>query len=98
MDYAFSWDLQKAASNLLKHRISFDAAIQVFEDPLAVFLQDRIEDGEPRWQVIGTVKGMEMLLVAFVSKGFEDNMEYIRIISARRADKHERQIHESQDS
>jgi uncharacterized protein len=97
MDYAFTWDPQKAASNLLKHKISFDTAIQVFDDPHAVFLQDRIEDGEPRWQVIGSVKGIEMLLVAYASKGFDDNMEYIRIISARRADKHERQIYERQD-
>ncbi len=97
MDYAFTWDPKKATSNLEKHRISFHAAIQVFDDPLAVFLQDRIEDGEPRWQVIGTVKGIEMLLVAYASKGFDDNMEFIRIISARRADKHERQIYKRQD-
>jgi uncharacterized protein len=97
MDYAFTWDPRKASSNFEKHRISFHAAIQVFDDPLAVFLQDRIEDGEPRWQVIGTVKGIEVLLVAYVSKGFDDNTEYIRIISARRADKHERQIYERQD-
>jgi uncharacterized protein len=98
MDYAFTWDPRKAASNVEKHGISFHAAIQVFDDPLALFLQDRIEDGEPRWQVIGTVKGIEMLLVAYASKGFDDNMEYIRIISARRADKHEQQIYERQDS
>jgi uncharacterized protein len=97
MDYAFDWDPQKAASNLLKHKISFNAAIQVFDDPFAVFLQDRIEKGELRWQVIGTVKGIEILLVAYASKGFDDNMEYIRIISARRADKNERKIYERQD-
>ncbi len=39
---------------------------RVFADPMAVTRQDRIENGEQRWQTIGAVGGFTLLLVAQV--------------------------------
>jgi hypothetical protein len=36
----FEWDGSKAASNLKKHRVSFDEAVTVFYDPLAATFGD----------------------------------------------------------
>ena len=36
----FEWDANKAASNLRKHRVSFDEAVTVFYDPLAATFED----------------------------------------------------------
>ncbi|WP_348640749.1 BrnT family toxin [Mesorhizobium sp. B2-3-13] len=37
--------------------MSFETAIRVFTDPFAVTEQDRVEDGEYRWQTTGVVEG-----------------------------------------
>ena len=82
----FEWDSAKARANLRKHGVSFEIARQVFEDPDALVEQDRIEGGERRWQTIGTVDGVLLLLVAHnVEYGDEGPEETIRIISARQA-------------
>ena len=89
----FKWNTQKAILNLKKHGISFKLATQVFEDPLALIIQDRIENGEYRWQTMGLVEGYLILLVAHTI--VEDNdTEVIRIISARKADIKERKRYE----
>ena len=95
----FEWDPTKAASNLRKHRVSFDIAVRVFADPWALTLQDRTEGGEQRWQTIGLVDGYCLLLVAHTV--YEDDsdgqpVEIIRIISARKADRKERQRYEQE--
>lgn len=48
MHVRFEWDAVKAASNLAKHGVSFEEAIEVFADPWALMTQDRIEseDGD----------------------------------------------------
>ncbi|MER8694038.1 BrnT family toxin [Mesorhizobium opportunistum] len=80
----FEWDLEKASSNLRKHGVSFETAVSIFSDPFALTEQDRVEDGEYRWQTTGAVDDMLVLLIAHVDRE-EDGMEVIRIISARRA-------------
>ena len=85
----FSWDENKAASNLEKHGISFDEAMLVFADPFLLMNQDRIEAGEVRWQSIGEIEGIAVVLVAHTWHD-DDGEEYIRIISARPADKKEK--------
>jgi uncharacterized DUF497 family protein len=86
--------------------VSFDIARYDFDDPDALMDHDRIEGGERRWQTIGMVGDVLLLLVAhtvrFENKGFEDDestpeeTEIIRIISARRADRKERQRYEKE--
>jgi len=63
-------------------------------DPFAVVEQDRIENGERRWQTLGTVDGCLLLLVAHTVQNAEDGIEVIRIISARRAEPKERKRYE----
>ena len=89
----FSWDENKAASNLEKHGISFDEAMLVFADPFLLMSQDRIENGEMRWQSIGEIEGITVILVAHTWHD-KDGEEYIRIISARPADKKEKKHYE----
>lgn len=60
----FTWDDRKNRANQQKHGIIFETAILVFDDPLNVSVQDREVDGDPRWQIIGMVNGVHVLLVA----------------------------------
>ena len=94
MKTCFEWDDAKAASNWGKHRVRFETALRVFADPFLLTQQDRIENGELRWQSIGTVDGVLVLLVAHTVRGVDDGAEVIRIISARKADPKERKRYE----
>ena len=83
---AFVWDDEKAASNLLKHGISFEFAVRVFQSPAQVeWLDDRGDYGEERWNVVGLIEDLEV----FVSYTVRDND--VRIISARRPTRYERE-------
>jgi len=90
----FEWNGAKAASNLRKHRVSFQTAVRAFADPFALFEQDRIEGGECRWQTVGLVDSHLLLMVAHPLRDDEDGTEIVRIISARRADPKERKRYE----
>ena len=94
----FVWDSAKAEGNLKKHRVSFEIAARVFADPFALSEQDRIEDGEHRWQTLGLVEGCLLLLVAHTVWDDEDGAEVIRIISARKAEPKERRRYEQKRS
>ena len=48
--------------------MTFDDAMHVFEDPDALFEQDRTEAGELRWQALGLAEGIILLLVAHTVK------------------------------
>ena len=90
----FSWDDAKSATNLRKHGVRFEVAKRVFDDPLHVTRQDRMEGGELRWQTVGMVGGVALLLVAHTWREMESGQEHIRIISARRATRLERKVYE----
>jgi uncharacterized protein len=95
----FEWDPAKAAINLRKHAISFAIALRVFADPFALTEQLRVEGDEQRWQTLGTVEGHLLVLVAHTIRDDEEDgrpIEVIRIISARRADRKERQRYEQE--
>ena len=81
----FEWDDAKAASNLRRHKITFEEARDVFTDP---FIVEWIDDGqaeqEQRFNALGMVEN-RLLFVAYTMR--EDT---IRIISARRAEAFER--------
>ena len=91
----FEWDLEKATSNLVKHGISFEIAARVFADVFALTLQDRIVDGERRWQTIGVIDGFLVVLVAHTIIESDDEFEIIRIIPARKAEPKERKRYEN---
>lgn len=90
----FEWDEKKDESNLARHRVSFETAARAFADPLLLSEQDRIENGERRWQTIVMVDGHLLLLVAHTVGEDKDGVEIIRIISARRADPKKRKRYE----
>ena len=91
----FDWDDAKNRSNLRKHGVSFDTASLVFDDPYALMLQDRFENGEERWQAIGRIADSVVLVVAHTVKA-RAGTEVIRIMSARKADRRERKRYEDQ--
>ncbi len=84
----FTWDVPKDRSNRQKHGIGFDTAALVFLDPLHLTRLDRIIEGEERWQTIGRVGGVLLILVAYTVVDEEE--EVLRIISARKATRQER--------
>ena len=89
----FDWDENKNRSNYRKHRVLFETAALVFDDPNFVMLQDREVEGEVRWQTVGRVEGVLLLLVALTLED-EDGEELVRIISAREVTPHERRRYE----
>lgn len=91
----FVWDENKARSNLRKHGISFESAVRVFDDPFQRMEQDRHESGEERWQTTGTIENFTIVVVAHTIRDDEQGTEIIRIISARRAEPHERRQYEA---
>lgn len=101
MRMRFAWDETKNRSNQKKHDgIAFEEAAHVFRDPFRLTRQDRIEDGEERWQTIGVVHGVTVLLVAHTITEDDDDgepVEVIRIISARRATPRERKHYEHEN-
>lgn len=90
IDVEFTWDERKNRVNQRKHRISFETAVLVFDDPFHVSVQDREVDGEARWQTIGMVGGVHVLLVAHT---VDEEAEVVRILSARKATRRERSIY-----
>jgi hypothetical protein len=88
----FEWDGAKARSNLAKHRVSFEAARLVFDDPFALdLLEGGGGHGETRCILTGMANGI-LLTVVYIERGART-----RIISARRATRHEqRKYYDSQ--
>jgi uncharacterized DUF497 family protein len=85
------WDKGKNRRNLAKHKISFETASLVFDDPSAHSIQDRVVEGEDRWQTVGMVSGA-VLIVAHTYRD-EAGDEVIRLISARKAIASERRAY-----
>ncbi len=82
----FEWDPKKAESNLRKHAIPFDYAVRIFLDNNRLERVDnRTDYGETRWITIGLVNDQE-IAVSYTLRN-----ETIRIISARKAERHERE-------
>lgn len=81
----FEWDDAKAAANFRKHGVTFDQAAYAFRDPFALeWIDEGAVYGEERVILLG-MSGGQILSVVFTERG-----ESIRIISARRATKHEK--------
>jgi uncharacterized DUF497 family protein len=81
----YQWDKNKAACNFRKHGIYFADAVSVFEDELAVTIEDDRPE-ERRWVTLGHDLFGRILVVVYSWRGDE-----IRIISARKAGAKERQ-------
>jgi uncharacterized protein len=90
----FTWDKRKAASNLKKHGISFAEAASVLGDPMSVTFPDPDHStDEERFITIGQSATGRVMLVAHA-----DRAGAIRIISARKATRAERNYYEENES
>jgi uncharacterized DUF497 family protein len=89
----FDWDERKNRRNRAKHHVSFEAATLAFEDPHAITILERVEEGEERWQTVGTAIGVVVLLIVHTCRE-EGGEEHIRMISARKATPQERKVYE----
>jgi uncharacterized DUF497 family protein len=90
------WDPAKSASNKTKHGIAFERAQLVFDDPCCVTFPERAVDGEERWHTIGLIAGIVIIVVVHTYRVEESegkSEEVVRIISARRATRREREIY-----
>ena len=85
----FEWDPKKAAANLKKHGVSFDEAKTAFDDELGAYYPDA--PNETRFVLIGYSQLRRLLYTVYA----EVTAESIRIISARRATKHEKTHYEN---
>lgn len=84
----FEWDVNKAVANVSKHSVCFKDAARVFLDPMRIETFDgRDAHGEDRWKTVGLVEPA-LLAVVYAVRGTAG--EIIRLISARKADAHER--------
>jgi len=87
----FEWDPKKAETNLKKHGVSFEEASTAFKDPLSLTIDDPLQSSdEERLIFIGMSYNNRMLVI--VHTEIRDN---IRIISARKATKKERNNYET---
>jgi uncharacterized DUF497 family protein len=95
MELIFEWDKDKAKSNFLKHKVSFDEARTIFGDELAVtFRDDFHSDSENRYISIGMSINTRVLLVVHTEQDKTKNEVIIRIISSRKATASERKTYE----
>lgn len=87
----FQWNPAKASSNLKKHSVSFEEAVTVFGDPLAVTISDPDHSvGEFRFLTTGQSILRRLLVVSHTER--EDE---VRLISARLATRQEKRNYES---
>jgi hypothetical protein len=83
----FEWDPTKAEMNLKQHSVSFEEAQTVFYDDFAVeFYDDEHSEWEDRFLLLGLSTHFRLLLVCHC---YRESEGVIRIISARKATKHE---------
>ncbi|MBA5636220.1 BrnT family toxin [Duganella sp. LX20W] len=85
----FEWDERKNRINVQKHGLSFEEAAKIFDHPALTWFDDRGLYGEDRYISIGFV-GSVLATVVFVQKS--DHVT--RIISARKATRHEERQYE----
>jgi hypothetical protein len=86
------WDEEKNKINQNKHGIDFETARLVFDDPFCVTFVERVSGGEERWHAIGSVEDIIVIVVVHTYRQ-DGSDEVIRIISARRATRHERKLY-----
>jgi uncharacterized protein len=93
----WTWDRRKSATNRAKHGLSFDTAVQVFDDPLHASKPDSHPDGQ-RWHTVGLVGSVLLLVVhSWPEATYEGDEPVGRIISARKATARERKAYEEGD-
>jgi hypothetical protein len=89
-ELSFTWDPEKAESNVRKHGVTFTEAMTAFADPLSITIPDPDHSiGEFRSLLLGRSLQGHLLVIAHTE--IDDD---IRLISARKATRKERNDHE----
>jgi uncharacterized DUF497 family protein len=89
----FEWDNDKAASNLVKHGIEFDQAIEAFRDLFAIErIDNRFDYGEERYNLLAICDGI-ILHITYTERNGK-----IRLIPARKAKKREQEYYYRQNA
>ena len=93
--YGFEWDSEKNEKNKEKHKISFETAVHIFDDPFLIEDYDAAHSSaeEDRYQYIGMTGEILLLFVIATDRG-----EKMRIISARKADRDEERMYNEQNA
>ena len=89
----WTWDSEKATANLEKHRVSFELAERALGDPLCISVPDPFPD-EDRWRTLVSPSTDGIVVLYVVHAWPEDEDGVGRIISARKAEGHERRDYE----
>jgi len=90
LTYHFDWDPVKAQTNVREHKVTFRLATTVFRDPLALTVYDEAHsESEERWATIGQAQNGQYLVVIHTFAHTSAIDAAIRVISARKAVKHE---------
>ncbi len=94
--YRFEWDSNKERTNVQKHDgVTFQLASTVLHDPLALTIyDDEHSDQEERWVSMGQAENGQTLVVVHTFVQLDAQHIEVRLISARKADKQERQDYE----
>jgi hypothetical protein len=86
------WDEEKAAANLAKHKVSFEEATTVFDDPLYVDFYDPDHSfDEHRYLIVGESQQGRLLIVSYTERG-----NTAHLISAREVTPAERKAYEEE--
>ena len=88
----FEWDPEKNKKNIRKHRVDFREAETVFEDINAIEMyDDKHSHDEDRFAIIGKSTKERELMVCHC---YRNDGDVIRLISARRATRGEKELYE----
>ena len=85
---SYTWDPKKNRQNIARHGIAFEDAVEIFDGPTLERVDDRFEYGEVRVYAIGIVDGIEITVIYTDVSRTER-----RIISAWKAERHEREAY-----
>ena len=95
MELVFEWDAKKAKANLKKHKVSFEEAKTIFNDPLLItFPDEEHSEAEERFISIGMSASDRVLLAVHTEREETEDLLIIRIISCRKATPSERRVYE----
>jgi hypothetical protein len=84
----YQWDANKAKANFEKHGVMFADAIGVFDDPIALNMEDPDAEDEQRFLATGLDLIGRVLIIVYTYRGNQ-----VRLISARKATKREIKIY-----
>ncbi len=83
----FEWDEKKRRENLVKHGMDFHDVHEVFDQETYTDIDDRFDYGETRFFTLGILNGV------IVAVSHTENDDLVRIISFRKAEKHEQELY-----